>query len=188
MDAETAAYVDKAGADLIGFVFAKSRRRVTAEEALAMKSVVKKAQTVGVFVDPTREALDRISDVVDLDYVQLHGNESIEFIQSLNKKVIKALSIQSEKDLEKVVRYAPYCAYLLIDGPKPGSGESFDWSLLQDIPKHIRYFLAGGLTASDLERVKKEIKPFGVDVSSGVEKAGIKDSTLIQQFITEAKG
>lgn len=179
-----------AGADFIGFVFAESKRQVTVQQAHLMKeNLPTKIKTVGVFVDTPIEEINQIAQLVQLDYVQLHGNETVLDCKRSQYPVIKALTIDSEQALAKAEKYLPFVEYLLIDGPKPGSGQTFDWNQLNTmrLPRE-KIILAGGLSIDNVQTAIKMVNPVGVDVSSGVETDGEKDIVKIQQFISEAKG
>lgn len=183
--------VDEAGADLIGFVFAPSSRKVTAEKAREIAKVLSpRIKKVGVFVNETREEIKRIAQLVNLDFIQLHGDESPAFAQSLGRPVIKAFSIDEVTD-ETLATYP--AEYFLIDSPgttyRGGSGQTFDWSRLEErtIPKE-KLLLAGGLDAANVQEAIHHVMPSGVDVSSGVESAGEKDAEKIYQFVRTVRG
>ncbi|GAA4077437.1 phosphoribosylanthranilate isomerase [Amphibacillus indicireducens] len=180
----------EAGADLIGFVFAQSKRQVTVEQVdQIQRQLPDHVKKVGVFVDTPIHIVNQIARLVKLDYVQLHGKESILTCLKSEVPVIKALSLQGTDSLEQVLDYLPVVDYLLLDGPKPGSGQTFDWRLIESIPlARDKMILAGGLTADNVDRAIQEAIPIGVDVSSGVETNGKKDLIKIKQFIQIAKG
>lgn len=180
----------EAGADLIGFVFAQSKRQVTVEQVdQIQRQLPDHVKKVGVFVDTPIHIVNQIARLVRLDYVQLHGRESVSTCLKSEVPVIKALSLQTADSLEQVLDYLPVVDYLLLDGPKPGSGQTFDWHLIESIPlARDKMILAGGLTADNVDRAIQEASPIGVDVSSGVETNGKKDLIKIKQFIQIAKG
>ena len=180
----------EAGADLIGFVFAQSKRQVTVEQVdQIQRQLPDYVKKVGVFVDTPIHIVNQIARLVRLDYVQLYGRESVSTCLKSEVPVIKALSLQTADSLEQVLDYLPVVDYLLLDGPKPGSGQTFDWRLIESIPlARDKMILAGGLTADNVDRVIQEASPIGVDVSSGVETNGKKDLIKIKQFIQIAKG
>nr|WP_318539561.1 phosphoribosylanthranilate isomerase [Terribacillus saccharophilus] len=180
-----------AGADMIGFVFADSRRKVSPEQAADIgKKLPAQVKKVGVFVNEPIESLLDIADTAGLDYIQLHGDETPDYIKSISKPVIKAFSVASENDLEQLADYA--CEYYLLDSPaeayRGGNGTVFDWSLAnsETIPRE-KLFLAGGLHSGNVQQAIEEVSPVGVDVSSGVETDRKKDPIKIKQFITAAK-
>lgn len=177
------------GADLVGFVFAKSKRQVTVTEAIQLrKQMPVTVKTVGVFVDTPISIVNQIASQVDLDYVQLHGHETAASCLKSHLPVIKALSIRTDEEFSRVNEYLPVVDYLLIDGPVAGSGQTFDWQLIDSIPLvREKVILAGGLTPNSVKEAIDQVRPFGVDVSSGVETNGIKDVQKIKQFIQKAK-
>ncbi|MCL2762361.1 MAG: phosphoribosylanthranilate isomerase [Treponema sp.] len=170
--------------DYVGFVFAASRRRVTARQAVALRRGLNAGIIpVGVFVDETIEnILSLVHDGV-IAMVQLHGSENEEYIQKLkrltDKPVVKAISVQEKGDVQKWTETA--ADYLLLDHKGGGTGHHFDWDLIGETSKP--YFLAGGLHAENIGEAIMKTAPFAVDVSSGVETDGMKDPAKITQFI-----
>lgn len=179
------------GADALGFVFAKSKRRISpakAKEIIA--ELPEHILKVGVFVNETRENIEKIATEAGLTAIQLHGDEPPKFCQGFDLPVIKALSISSHEDLTAKDLYE--CDYLLLDSPvgkyRGGNGISFDWSLLQEEKlRGKRIILAGGLTAENVSEAITIAKPYMVDVSSGVETDGKKDLHKIRDFLVNAK-
>ncbi|WP_325167511.1 phosphoribosylanthranilate isomerase [Lederbergia citri] len=188
---EVAVAASDAGADFLGFVFAESKRKISPEKAAQIiEKVPHHIETVGVFVNETYENIIHIAERANLDYIQLHGDESPEFCKSLPYPVIKAFSIKEKADLNQLAGYD--CRYFLLDSPgvkyRGGSGIPFDWSLLEhlDIPRE-KIILAGGLDRENIKKATSTVKPAIVDVSSGVETNGVKDVNKIQQFLVTAK-
>ncbi|MCG7343479.1 phosphoribosylanthranilate isomerase [Sporosarcina sp. ACRSL] len=180
----------EAGADAVGFVFAPSRRRVAIEEAKELARLVPDhVMKIGVFVDADQEELERTFREVPLDFIQYHGDESSEFIRKIGLPSIKALSVRSSEDVEKGSSYRT--DYVLFDTPgiefKGGSGKVFDWSLVEEDVPRKRMILAGGLNAENVKDAIRQVRPFMVDVSSGVEIDRRKDETLIREFIRAVK-
>lgn len=179
-----------AGADAVGFVFAPSRRRVAIAQAKELaRSVPKHVQKIGVFVNATVEELTFAYREVPLDFVQYHGEESAEFIQRVGLPSIKVVAVRGAEDVASVCEAET--ELVLVDAPgtefKGGSGKVFDWSLLEgELPKE-RMILAGGLHAGNVREAIRQVRPFMVDVSSGVEKDGRKDASLIRAFIRTVK-
>lgn len=190
-DLKTAQFAIDSGADAIGFVFAESKRRISIKEA---KNIVlqlpKDILKIGVFVNESKENLEAIFEQVGLTHLQLHGDESPEFCQSLGYPVIKAMGVRSKEDLEKIAEYDT--DYILLDSPfgkyRGGNGTTFDWNLLEkkQIPKE-KLILAGGLDIKNVSEACEFVKPFMVDVSSGVETEGKKDLEKIELFIQKVK-
>ncbi|MDZ5473749.1 phosphoribosylanthranilate isomerase [Bacillus sp. 31A1R] len=190
-DIESARVAVKYGTDAIGFVFAKSKRKVTPEQAREIiQNIPFHVDKIGVFVNETREEIERVIELAGLTAVQLHGDESPEFCTHFTVPVIKAFSISNKEDLKKVDEYE--CDYVLLDSPRGnyhgGNGTSFDWSLLtQNQLKDKKVILAGGLNLENVEEAVRLTQPFMVDVSSGVETDGKKDLLKIKDFIQKAK-
>jgi phosphoribosylanthranilate isomerase len=181
---------EEAGAEAIGFVFAESKRMITPEAAREIRNEISPAvKKVGVFVDSSKEEIERIALLAGIDYVQLHGNETPEFQDALSVPCYKAISIQEEFDLNEAYRYSG--KYILLDSghgsAKGGNGTSFEWNYLKNFTIGKKIILAGGLKVENIEGAVREVNPFMVDVSSGVETDGIKDPEKIKEFIFKAK-
>lgn len=177
----------EAGADAIGFVFAPSSRRISIEEAKRLSAMIpENILKIGVFVNASKAELHDIYETVGLDYIQLHGEESPDFIQTVGLPTIKAFSVKEEADVQKALNYQ--VDYYLFDAPgldfKGGSGIPFDWTLLQNsgIQKE-KIILAGGLHTDNVREAIDQVQPYMVDVSSGVERNKRKDERLIRAFI-----
>jgi phosphoribosylanthranilate isomerase len=178
-----------AGADAIGFVFAESKRQIKITEAKKIiESLPDSVLKIGVFVNETKETLESIYEEVGLTHLQLHGDETPEFCRSLSFPVIKALRVQSEKDVEKIAEYD--CDYILVDSPsgkyRGGNGTTFNWDLVKS-KKIDNLILAGGLTIENVIPACSVVNPIMVDVSSGVETNGKKDEEKIKSFIKKVK-
>lgn len=188
----------KAGADFLGFVFYPASPRYIAPEAAAYLThyVPKTVRSVGLFVDPEDAALKTTLAQVRLDVIQLHGQESpgriAEIKQGFGLPVIKAISIASHADLEKIPGYDVVADWLMFDAAGEdlpgGTGKRFDWSLLSGVQTARPWFLAGGLTPENVGQAMTTLHPDAVDVSSGVESArGIKDPAKIRAFLKAVK-
>ena len=181
---------EKVGADAIGLVFyEKSKRFVNFEKAANIcQALGVFTAKVGVFVDAKLENVLDIADSLQLSAVQLHGQESEAYLLKVRKHfpVIKAINIKADINLNTVQN--SMADAILVDSTVPGSGKTFEWSKsksLQNIPNLI---LAGGLTSENVSKGIKLFKPYGVDVSSGVEASyGVKDSQKMLDFILNAK-
>lgn len=177
------------GADAVGFVFAPSPRQVApARAADIAKRLPSEILTVGVFRD---EAPQRVVDLVNaagLRAAQLHGHENAEETAWVRRRVpvvIKAFP-GGDPELAKAPGYG--ADIVLLDSASPGSGRVFDWSLAEGAPSGLRILLAGGLTAENVAEAIDRVRPWGVDVSTGVESSpGVKDATKVRRFITAAK-
>jgi phosphoribosylanthranilate isomerase len=174
------------GADAIGLVFAKSRRGINPAEA---KSIVRalegKVMTVGVFVNEKPQKVRAVADETGLDAVQLHGAETPAVCGSIGCKVIKRFSVGPE-DTARILesRMKAYSVFGYLLDPGAGDGVPFDWKAAAGIP--LPLIVAGGLNSANVGFAVKMLRPFGVDVSSGVEKEpGVKDVNKIRHFIEE---
>ncbi|HLQ98088.1 MAG TPA: phosphoribosylanthranilate isomerase, partial [Candidatus Dormibacteraeota bacterium] len=150
----------------------------------------KSVQTVGVFVNESVENIKQIAELVDLDVIQLHGDEPPEMINELPYQTIKAFSID-QVDAQTIHSYS--ADYYLIDSPigehRGGTGKTFNWKRATDLGIDLnKVILAGGLSPSNVEAAIRQVRPVGIDVSSGVETNGKKDHEKIKQFIRNAKG
>ncbi|WP_339252834.1 phosphoribosylanthranilate isomerase [Sporosarcina sp. FSL W8-0480] len=180
----------EAGVDAVGFVFAPSRRRIAIAQAKELaRFVPDHVMKIGVFVDATREEMEQAFREVPLDFIQFHGNEMEEFIKNVALPSIKVVSVRNEEDVKRVQHVQT--EYVLFDTPgtefRGGSGEVFDWGLLNgDLPRS-RMILAGGLNVRNVKEAIMKVRPFMVDVSSGVEIDRRKDETLIREFIRAVK-
>ena len=180
---EAVATAVEAGADYIGFVFAKSKRQVSLEQARELaKGVTGQTKIVGVFVSPSLEELEKAIGQVPLDIVQIHGSFDEVLIPKISVPVIRAIQISDSDSQVK-----SQADYLLFDAPIAGSGQTFDWQLLADKQIEQDYFIAGGLTVDNVAEVKEIFHPYALDVSSGVETDGSKDLDKIKAFIERVK-
>lgn len=179
-----------AGADFIGFVFAPSKRRISPDNAAKLAGTLPvKIKKVGVFVNESAANIHYIVKKVGLDYIQLHGDETADFASSLLFPVIRAFPID-EVNTTTLKTYP--CAYYLIDSPakkhRGGSGKAFNWERLTALGlDSSKLILAGGLSPENIQAAISAVNPAGVDVSSGVETAGKKDNSKIEQFVALAK-
>ncbi|WP_369857749.1 phosphoribosylanthranilate isomerase [Candidatus Thalassolituus haligoni] len=192
---EDAIKVVNSGADAIGLVFyPPSPRAVDMQQAADIAAVIPAFVTVtALFVNPTVEQVQSVLDAVRIDLIQFHGDEDDGFCQQFNRPYIKAVRVRQASDMvEACVRF-PGALSLLLDSYKPGvpggTGETFDWSLVpDDLNKPI--ILAGGLSPVNVATAIRDLHPFAVDVSGGVEadgpgNKGIKDASKIQAFMNE---
>ena len=193
---ETIPAIVDAKPDYMGLVFAPSKRQVTVEQAKILIEElhkqcinhydIKVVKTVGVFVNETLDNLVRIADTANLDAVQLHGDEDETFIQSLkertNVEVWKAIQIRSAADVEKWIDSS--ADMLLFDAyhkdERGGTGEVFDWSSLDAFERP--FMLAGGIDSTNVARAIRTVRPYGIDISSGIETNGVKDDEKITAF------
>lgn len=175
--------------DYIGFVFAKkSKRYVAPETAAALRAKLNPPiLAVGVFVNEPAEQVARLLELGVIDAAQLHGREDEAYIAALrtltDKPLIKAFRIDTEADVEKA--NGSSADYVLLDSGSGGTGTAFDWSLLRSVARP--YFLAGGLNPGNAEVAVSTLKPFAVDVSSGIETDGLKDKEKMAAFLAAVK-
>lgn len=188
---EDALLAEKLGASATGFVFYnKSPRYITPEKAGKIsKELGPFIAKVGVFVDEKPSIVMKTIHSVHLTAVQLHGSESQEYIKELKRiRIIKAFRVDRDFNCEKMIGY-DVNTFLLDtfakNGCYGGTGKTFDWKKAKECNKYGRIILSGGLTASNVCEAVKIVKPWAVDVSSGVEKSpGIKDSEKMNDFFT----
>jgi phosphoribosylanthranilate isomerase len=179
-------YVNEAMPDYIGFVFAKSHRQVSKETAQKLKNKLdKNILSVGVFVNEDINTIAEICNKNIIDIIQLHGNEDDKYIEDLkkvcSKKIIKAIKV---KTVEDIIRWRNSQADVLMFDAGTGEGKSFDWNLLKNFIRP--YFLAGGINESNIEQAIK-LKPYCIDVSSGVETNKVKDKNKILTLVRRIK-
>lgn len=191
----------RSGADAIGLVFWPGTPRVVAtararEIALAMPAFV---SIVGLFVDPGADEVRAVLDAVPLDLLQFHGHEPAAFCRAFGRRYLKAIAVRESGDLlESVSPYSDAAGLLFdsppLDGRPGGTGRTFDWSRLPDrLPCPL--VLSGGLHAGNVASAVRTVRPWAVDVSSGVEArdaqgrplAGIKDAAKIAAFVEEVR-
>ncbi|MCS1350589.1 phosphoribosylanthranilate isomerase [Mechercharimyces sp. CAU 1602] len=184
--------------DYVGFILVPGRRRsLTVARAIAiMEEVPAHVQTVGVLQNPTLAEVEQWWDQVAFDRVQLHGQESPEqcatIYESLGVPIVKALQVKEAKNPQLVQAYAPYVQAILVDAGAGGTGESFSWGTIPLIVKiwgeaGIPVWIAGGLQPDNVERLLTEYYPAGVDVSSGIEHNGYKDTLKMKQFVERVR-
>jgi phosphoribosylanthranilate isomerase len=182
-DAEAAV---EAGADFLGFVFRAGTPRALAPEASDWINDLGGADKVGVFLDAPLHEVVRVRDLLGLDWVQLHGNEPDSYLDALGSQVIRRVPIDSEIDWLRVSELARRCLPLF--DPGAGDGIAWAWDVLVERPAEIRFGLAGGLTPDNVAEAVRSVRPYLVDVSSGVESApGIKDHAKIREFIENVR-
>ncbi len=183
--------------NFFGMIFyAKSPRNISIEEANILQKTSENLNIngVGVFVNENINKLEEIIKNIKLKFVQLHGSEDERYINNIKKigvKIIKSISVSNTDDLNQIHKY--YNAdYFLFDykplkGELPGgNAKSFDWKILENLATDKPWFLSGGININNIRQILDDINPFGVDLSSGVEKElGIKDNRIINNFIGE---
>jgi phosphoribosylanthranilate isomerase len=196
---EQALATAEAGADFIGVVFAESPRQVTPAIAAKIVSSLKKsrakARIVGVFVNTPAPTARKIADSCHLDWIQVSGDETWEYCLELARPVIKVIRVSQNYRPEQACADLAYGTkllagqkhiFLLDSNAKEkygGTGMTFDWNLARPIAEIFPVLIAGGLSPGNVGRAIKLIKPWGVDVSTGVETKGVKDMRKVIKFI-----
>lgn len=197
---DDAARVAASGADFIGFNFwPKSKRYVAPERAPMLSGVARSAgaaKLVGVFVDPEVDEVLAITSAVDLDVIQLHGDESPDLVKRISlavyRPVWKAVPVASRRDIEHLDVWGAEA--ILLDAPTPGrggAGAKFDWALAREARERfprLNIVLAGGLDPDNVAEAVRTVEPWAVDVASGVEAGpGIKDAAKLDAFLRNAR-
>lgn len=176
------------GADALGFVFAESVRKISPQRAREIVRMLSPfITTVGVFMDQNINYVNEVTDYTGIDVVQLHGEESPEYCKKIDRRIIKRIKIDTSDTSETLLgKMSIYSVSAFLLDPGAGSGRTFDWRKASGIDLPI--IIAGGLTPENVREVVHLLKPYGVDVSSGVEKSpGKKDGEKVAKFIRETK-
>lgn len=176
------------GATALGFVFAPSKRQITVGRAAdIVKRLPPGVLTIGVFRNHDPRTVTRIVREAGLRGAQLHGRETVAEVDDVIGEigwVMKAV-VAGSPEAEHCDRYRT--DLILVDSATPGSGETYDWSLIDVMPKGPRYVISGGLHHGNVAQAISTLRPFGVDVSSGVEREpGRKDATKVRKFVQNA--
>lgn len=197
-------YVNELLPDYVGFIFAKSRRQVTLDKAeILVKKLNKNIKTVGVFVNEDALKVRDIAEKLELNVLQFHGNETKEYIENFTEfECWKTMSIkvdltkkdycdldkyQSEIDIKNKYNIEAILLDSSIKGAEGGTGINFDWSIIPKLNICKRLILAGGLTQNNVQEAVQKVKPYAVDISSGVETDGVKDFNKIKRFIEKVR-
>lgn len=192
---EDIVYANECLPDYIGFVFAESRRKVSAQEAEKLGRQLDPAiRKVGVFVNEPVRQLISISDEAGLDILQLHGDEGKEYIKEVRKKtgkeIWKAVRVRTAKDIREAEELT--ADKLLLDSFSEdsygGTGKIMDFSVLEQTDIRMPYFIAGGVTVDNLSEIIEKTGPYGIDISSGIETGGIKNREKMLQVIQCVRG
>ncbi|MCI5209123.1 MAG: phosphoribosylanthranilate isomerase [Candidatus Electrothrix sp. ATG2] len=189
----------EAGVDALGFIFyEKSPRAVDPKVArIIIEQLPPFVDTVGVFVDRDREEVEEIIRFCCLGYAQLHGKESPKYCERLARfaapcQVIKALRVGGNLQASDITPYNEHVKGFLLDtyqkGVQGGTGQCFDWSLIEGLQLQRDVILAGGLDPENVQEALNAVKPYALDVNSGVETApGQKDHALIRDFVCKVR-
>ena len=195
---EDALLVAELGAWAVGFIFVKSSPRYVEPEKAAeiIEALPENIEKIGVFVNPTIDEIQSIIHKVKLTKIQLHGNESKEFCTTLKNStglsIIKAIRVKEFDDLKIIQNYKETAVAILLDSYSPqefgGTGKSFNWEIAVEAKKYgIPIILAGGVNQDNIKEAYSKLKPYAIDISSGVElKKGIKDHKKLKDLFNEA--
>ncbi len=183
----------EAGADAVGFVFyAKSPRAVDPEAAAAIIARLPPFVTpVGVFVNEDLSVVRRVMRECGIPLAQLHGDESPQYCAELGRAALKAIRVRDRRDLQRLAQYqvGGFVLDAFVEGTPGGTGVTIDWDLACEAKASVPIILAGGLTPGNVAEAIGRVRPYGVDVSSGVEASpGKKDHAKVRAFIANAKG
>lgn len=184
------------GADWLGFIrWPRSPRYLPLEDCAALvhhlrSEAPRPFEAVGVYVDADRETIEREAGAIGLDRIQLHGQEPLALATALSRPPIKALRLKDEASLAQAGAY-PGLDLLIdawVDGNPGGTGQTYDYTMLAGLTRTRRVIVAGGLNAANVGEVVRTLRPWGVDVSSRIERApGVKDHDKMREFITAAR-
>ena len=192
--AEDIEIVNKYLPDFIGFIFVPASKRYVEPSVVAelKKNLDPRIKTVGVFVNESIEKIREIKKVCSLDVIQLHGEETPQFCEELGGRIWKAIRVKDEDCVEILDTYAEYTELLLldtyVDGTHGGTGQAFDWDLIEFFSADYNIGLAGGITRENVLKAKKKVEPELIDVASGSETNGIKDEEKIKDIIQIIRG
>jgi phosphoribosylanthranilate isomerase len=194
---EDARFVSGALADYLGFIFyPDSPRYIEPAKAGAIINWLEGPGKVGVFVNQPLDDVNSIARQTGIDYIQLHGNESPDYCALVEKPIIKAFHVDSDTDPTKlesrIESYLDQVEYLLFDTKSDtdwgGTGQTFDWSILNEISNDKPFFLSGGLNAKNVQEAIQTVQPYAVDLSSGLEESpGLKDFDKIELFFDKMR-
>lgn len=183
------------GADAIGMIFAPSPRRITESAAKHIATHLPPFITpVGVFVDPNRDDIARAREIFPDLVIQLHGDESAAFVSSIDGKVIKTIHVAHDAgdaaSVERAANEHPRAILLfdtVVDGKRGGTGVTFPWRTIAPMARERQVIVGGGLTPVNVSNCVRTVRPFGVDVRSGIETDRRKDLAKMRAFVQAVK-
>mgnify|MGYP001162595189 FL=1 len=194
---ETLYCCEKNNVNFFGMIFYKqSPRNISIEKAKKLQVASEKLRIsgVGVFVNFEFDSLVNYINDLDLKFIQLHGDENNNYINKIKKKgvkVIKKISLRNKSDLNKINDFDEADFFLFDYKPEAGelpggNAKQFNWDIIKDLNINKPWFLSGGINLGNIQTIKRQFNPYGIDLSSGVEKElGIKDNDIINNFIDE---
>lgn len=192
-DSENIRDIEQTGIDWMGFIFYSASSRYVPKRP---EYLPKKVKRVGVFVDESMEEILSIADLFQLDYIQLHGHESPDFCHMLETRglrTIKAFPIATAEDFQATIPYSGRCTYFLFDTKTPahgGSGQKFDWGLLDSYRGNTPFLLSGGIGVEDTDKLKtiNNKHLIGFDINSRFESTpGLKQVDTVRKFVEQIK-
>lgn len=191
-ETEHAQAAAEAGADLLGFIFAPTRRYVAPGVVAAIAGKLPRPiPLVGLFVDERPEVVRSTVETCGLAYAQLCGSETVEYCRALGLPFVRSFRVRGMDVVDEVGKYAAFSAWCVLDAYVPsaygGTGTSFDWTIARLVTTRHRTMVAGGLTPDNVGDAIRIAQPWGVDVSSGVETGGRKDVDKIVAFVSAAR-
>lgn len=188
---EHVALLEELSVDYVGFVFCNSKRQVTIEMVKEISNGYNNIKKVGVFQNNSKEFILKAYNEANLDIVQLHGDETVEFVKDLKIPVIKAFNLKDKSSINKITEYKDIknLEGYLVDSAKGGSGKTFQWGWLKNLNYDIKekLFLAGGVNEDNLEEAMKIVNPNVIDLSSYLEIDGVKSPEKIKKFMKKVK-
>jgi len=186
--------VNKNLPDYVGFIFAESKRKVTKEKAKELiDRLDERIKTAGVFVDETREEVEKAAKYCELDILQFHGEETAEYCEQFRDRyeIWKAFSVKDRGIEKRLIEYKEHTDLCLLDayskGIRGGSGKVFNWDLIEGMSKKYKIALAGGINSKNILEAVERVDPYIIDLSSGVETDGFKDEEKIKEIIQKIK-
>ena len=196
---EDAVVISQFSVDIIGLVFAESRRQVSPQQAAQITSQVRKLsrqpEIAGVFVNESPHVVNRTADRYGLDMVQLSGDESWDYCRKINRPVIQVIHVLPTTSTGEIIEHInqgngagsklPFVCMLDSKGSGEygGTGHVFEWKIAQEVAAAFPVMIAGGLSAGNVGELISQVRPVGVDISSGVETDGRKDIAKVRDFI-----
>jgi len=194
---EDARFVSGALAHYLGFIFYKgSPRHITPAKAGAIINWIEGPECVGVFVNEPLDDVNAVARQTGIDYVQLHGEETPSYCQLIEKPLIKVIHITDSDEPEAIAKkiepYRKVADYFLFDTKTEdqwgGTGQTFDWQILEKITRDIPFFLSGGLNPRNVRLACQQVRPYAIDISSGLEsEPGIKDFDKVEELMEEMR-